>query len=254
MGSATMPSMTVYVKAGADGRRPGACPFSQAVYMSALAAEAAGLASCGEPVPVMVSRPPAEFAQHGLKHVPAVVCGGVALDNPDDIASYMREAFPGAGLAYVCPEAELATAGVFSRFCFYMKAVSQDPSHLEAELRKLDAFLAAAPGPFLCGARLTQLDCEVMPKLQHLRVACAALKGYTIGVELAHFWRYMHQAYSEEAFVRACPCDQEIVLHWADRPETAKLSFERHKALSREKPKYSLDVPVRAAVVTLVDD
>ncbi|XP_037091685.1 chloride intracellular channel exl-1-like [Pollicipes pollicipes] len=253
MGSAALPAMTVYVKAGADGRRPGACPFSQAVHMAVLAAEAAGLLTCGDPVPVSVVRPPEAFARLGLKHVPAVVCGQVALDNADDIALYLQQAFPGAGLAYVCPQAELATAGVFSRFCFYMKAVSRDPSHLEAELRKLDAFLAEAPGPFLCGARLTQLDCELMPKLQHLRVACAAMKGYTIGVELAHFWRYMHCAYSEPAFVRSCPCDQEIVLHWADRPETDKLSFERHKALSREKAKYSLDVPVRAAVCTLVD-
>lgn len=42
---------------------------------------------------------------------------------------------------------------------------------------------------YLCGPHLTHLDCEVLPKLQHLRVAAKALKDYDIPTNLRGFWR-----------------------------------------------------------------
>ena len=61
----------------------------------------------------------------------------------------------------------------------------------------------------------------------------------------------MHAAYSQDVFVKTCPSDQEILLHWLDRPEMAKLPYEEHKRLSHETPRYSLDVPAFAALVTI---
>lgn len=65
--------------------------------------------------------------------------------------------------------------------------------------------------------------------------------------------RYLHAAYTNPIFVRTCPCDQEITLHWHDRPETPKLSHKKHAVIAKEKPKFSFDVPVRASVITVVE-
>ncbi len=47
-------------------------------------------------------------------------------------------------------------------------------------------------------------------------------------------WRYLDAAYNDESFVRSCPPDAEIVLHWADRPDTPRLlSHEERSALTR---------------------
>lgn len=69
----------------------------------------------------------------------------------------------------------------FSRFCFYVRDVSKDASHLEAELRRIDCYLRNASSRnnsvFLCGPSLSFLDCEVLPKLHQVRVAAAGIKG-----------------------------------------------------------------------------
>ncbi|KAF2360215.1 Glutathione S-transferase N-terminal [Trinorchestia longiramus] len=106
---------------------------------------------------------------------------------------------------------------------------------------------------FLTSSCLSHLDCVVLPKLQHVRVAAAALKAYHIPTRLRGIWRYLHNAYNNPIFAQTCPCDQEIILHWHDRPETKKLSHKKHAEIAKEKPKFSFDVPVRASVVTVVE-
>lgn len=49
--------------------------------------------------------------------------------------------FPGGGLEYNSAEADLATKDFFSKFCFYIKAVNQDPSKLDQALQRLNNFL-----------------------------------------------------------------------------------------------------------------
>ena len=139
------------------------------------------------------------------------------------------------------------------RFCYYIKAVSKDSSALDAELRRLDSYLRRnAEWRFLAGDRLTHLDCEVLPKLHHARVAAARLKRFEIPAHYAGVWRYLHEAYADDCFVAACPPDQEIVLHWADRPDTpAALVGEERQRLVRQTPRFSFDVPAVAVPVTL---
>lgn len=50
---------------------------------------------------------------------------------------------------------------------------------------------------------------------------------------------------------RSCPPDQEIILHWADRPDTPAISTENHNTLTREIPKFSFDIPALAVPVRL---
>ncbi|XP_045600432.1 chloride intracellular channel exl-1 [Procambarus clarkii] len=278
--AAAREEVTVYIKAGVDGERMGACPFCQRVFMVLLIKSQHNLLRF-KVITVNPAKPPPEFKALGLKHVPALIQGDDGYDALDDIIQYIDTKFPGGGLEYNSPDADLATKDFFSKFCFYIKAVNQDPSKLDQALEKLNNFLEKctlitngvtngdtnhqhngdeednhqeAPVQYMCGNHLTHLDCEVLPKLQHLRVAAKALKDYDIPTNLRGFWRYLHAAYTHPVFVKTCPCDQEIILHWHDRPETPKLSHKKHSVIAKEKPKYSFDVPVRASVVTIIDE
>ncbi|XP_063599939.1 chloride intracellular channel exl-1-like [Penaeus indicus] len=269
--------LSVYVKAGVDGERMGACPFCQRVLMVLLIKSQHNLLRF-KVITTNPAKPPAEFKALGLKHVPALIHGDDGFDALDDIVHYLDTKFPGGGLEYNSAEADLATKDFFSKFCFYIKAVNQDPSKLDQALQRLNNFLerthvangisngdanlqadedegsSGAQIQYLGGSNLTHLDCEVLPKLQHLRVAAKALKDYDIPTNLRGFWRYLHAAYTNPVFIRTCPCDQEIILHWHDRPETPKLSHKKHSVIAKEKEKYSFDVPVHACVVTVVNE
>ena len=111
--------------------------------------------------------------------------------------------------------------------------MSRDSRALEVSLSKLDYFLSRLPSPFLSGNTMSHLDCEILPKLHHLRVAAGVLKGYQIPARLSSVWRYLHQGYNSPVFSKACPPDQEILLHWADRPDTPTISTEDHSMLTR---------------------
>ena len=111
--------------------------------------------------------------------------------------------------------------------------MSRDSRALEVSLSKLDYFLSRLPSPFLSGNTMSHLDCEILPKLHHLRVAAGVLKGYQIPASLSSVWRYLHQGYNSPVFSKSCPPDQEILLHWADRPDTPTISTEDHSMLTR---------------------
>ncbi|CAL4229420.1 unnamed protein product, partial [Meganyctiphanes norvegica] len=208
------------------------------------------------------AKPPPEFKAIGLKHVPAILHEEEGYDAVDDIMQYIDKKFPGGGLEYSSPEADLATKDFFSKFCFYIKAVNQDPTKLDQALKNLNGFLESAlysngiangmtdhqneneipdnPYEFLVSSQLTHLDCEVLPKLQHLRVAAKELKDYDIPMHLRGFWRYLHAGYTNPVFVQTCPCDQEIILHWHDRPETPKLSHKKHSVIAKRSQSFHI--------------
>ena len=104
---------------------------------------------------------------------------------------------------------------------------------------------------FLLGDSLSHLDCEVLPKLHHVRVAASTLKSLNIPSHMVGIWRYLNNAYNEDIFQKSCPPDQEIVLHWASRPDTPKLSYELYSSLTRNTPRFSFDVPAVAIPINI---
>lgn len=240
----------LYVKAGADGQRYGACPFCQRVFMILLLKSKVGHFKF-QVCTVCLAKPSDEFRNQGLKRVPALVHGERSHDTVDDIVQYLDENFPQIDLNYDNVLADNTCKNFFSKFCFFIKEVSKDPCHLLAELKKLnDYFVARAHYKFLCGDELSHLDCEVLPKLQHIRIATAYLKHFEIPIEYSGLWCYMYNAYTNEVFTKTVPSDQEIVLHWADKQETVNLTLEQHATLIKETVKFSLDVPATATPIT----
>ena len=61
------------------------------------------------------------------------------------------------------------------------------------------------------GDTLCCFDTELMPKLQHVRLAGKFFLDYEIPHEFAHLWRYIKEMYQLDAFGQSCPADQDII-------------------------------------------
>src|SRR5687768_320048 len=80
----------LYVKAGHDGIRYGACPFCQRAFMVLLLK---GESVQFEVVTVNQAKPLDAYRQLGLKQLPALIHGDAVLDIVDDIAQHLDDAF-----------------------------------------------------------------------------------------------------------------------------------------------------------------
>ncbi|XP_071451452.1 chloride intracellular channel exl-1-like [Hetaerina americana] len=238
------------------------------------------------------SRPmPSSLRSHGISRVPAVVIGDTGEDDPETIISLLDRHYPG-GLDFPLQEEknisddndsppsceknedtpEMASRDFFSRFSFCVRGITDSSEHLDVALHRLNSFLLKKqsqsyhddqPSPWICGSKLPSLlDCEVLPKLHHVRVAGAAgLAGQWMVAEWSipgawpGIWCYLHSAYSMPAFIRSCPSDKEIILHWADRAGAnnlpAGVKDKIAKLESDDIPKISWFVPARADMVFL---
>ena len=87
---------------------------------------------------------------------------------------------------------------------------------LSAELEKLNDYLNSTEekGRFLLGDSLSELDCSILPKLNHVRVAGKEWKNYDIDKSLTGVWRYFDEARKTDVWIKTSPEDTEIVLGW----------------------------------------
>ncbi|CAF1108713.1 unnamed protein product [Adineta steineri] len=228
----------LFIKAGRDGRSKGACPFCQDVFLKLLIKREADNDFSFDVITINCANPPKEFKEISKK-LPTLVHGDIVLNDVDDIEDYLDSSYPNFKLSLRDAEAFKIQSNVFTRFTYLIKDVTNNPQPLIDELEKINRFLEQRGTKFICGDEITGLDCSLWPKLQHIRVASDYILGLTIPNEFSSLWRYLNSAYELDAFVKSCPSDQEIVLHWVRR-ETSTKEFLQ---LTKEEPKYSLDIP-----------
>ena len=224
--------------AGRDGRSKGACPFCQDVFLKLLIKREADNDFSFDVITINCKNPPKEFKEISKK-LPTLVHGDIVLNDVDDIEDYLDSSFPNSKLAIKDPEAFKVQSNVFTRFTYLIKDVTNNSQPLLDELEKINSFLQGRGTKFICGNQITGLDCSLWPKLQHIRVAAEHLLRLPIPVELTYLWRYFGAAYELDAFVKSCPSDQEILLHWIRRETSSK----EYLQLTKEEPRYSLDIP-----------
>jgi len=84
------------------------------------------------------------------------------------------------------------------------------------ELKKLNNFLGSvnSPGIFLNGDEMQHPDCDILPKLQHVKVALKKYKNFDIPEYLPNLKAYMKSAQEHPSFSSACPCDEAIIEGW----------------------------------------
>ena len=66
----------------------------------------------------------------------------------------------------------------------------------------MDETLADKGTRFLTGDTLCCFDCELMPKLQHIRVAGKYFENFDIPQEFSNLWQYVKEMYELDAFVQ----------------------------------------------------
>ncbi|KAM8871879.1 chloride intracellular channel protein 3 isoform 1-T2 [Synchiropus picturatus] len=65
---------------------------------------------------------------------------------------------------------------------------------------------------FLDGDTLSLADCNLLPKLNIVKVVCKKFRGFDIPSELRALTRYLENAYKRDEFRYTCPNDSEILL------------------------------------------
>ncbi|KAI1900527.1 hypothetical protein AGOR_G00050850 [Albula goreensis] len=65
---------------------------------------------------------------------------------------------------------------------------------------------------YLDGNSLSLADCNLLPKLNIMKVVCKKFRDIEIPSELIGLNRYLDQAYLQEAFHYTCPSDSEILM------------------------------------------
>ncbi|RZF35816.1 hypothetical protein LSTR_LSTR006274 [Laodelphax striatellus] len=262
--------VVIFFKAGYDDKCFGACYQSQRVLMLSELKASNQVMPEFTCVPVNVSRPPDSFQNLGLRlRVPALHIQNdeeeksEPIDVADDIVSTLQTRFPGGVISnHWEAQAETVTSNFFSKFCYLLRGVAKDSQHLEQELALIDEHLAnvaletedgggGGGSLFLCGNQMSLVDCEVLPKLHQVRVAAASLKGYEMPSKFGHIWRYLYSAYASPVFVKFCPPDAEIVVHWLETTNQKQALLQQARQLLCKPPGYSFTVPAVARKIIL---
>jgi len=232
----------LFIKAAKDGVSPGGCPLCQRLHMILLMKSNLGGLKLTV-TPINMAKPPEDFKKIASR-LPAISHNDETLTDPDEMVQYIDKHFHYPPMAYDNVKAAEACRDVFSKFSFFIKDVSTTPVALLAELQKLNDYLVSSPHKYLCRDGLDHLDCIMLPKLQHIRVASRGFKGFDIPHELTGLWRYMDTAYHTDVFTQTCPTDQEILSHWVDKPQCPQYTKEKRREVQlSDASTYSLSIP-----------
>ncbi|XP_070567538.1 uncharacterized protein [Ptychodera flava] len=207
----------LFVKASTDGKGLGDCPFSHRIqmilYLKGLQYKL---------IPVNMKIKPRDFLDISpAGKVPVLTHDGGRMDDSTAIAEYLETTFPEPKLRADNALADNAGDRLFHKFAAVLK--NRDASAEEGlknallgELRKLNSFLAKSPGIFLDGDTLKLPDCNLLPKLYHLKVAAKHFKDFEIPEELEELNKYMETAFETEVFNITKYPESEIINGWAD--------------------------------------
>jgi len=159
----------------------------------------------------------------------------------EKIERHIMKAVPGGHNLFV-QDKEVAgiLENVYSKFkLMLMRKDDNSKASLVSQLNKINRHLESKSFRFLTGDTMCCFDCELMPKLQHIRVAGKNFAEFVIPQELAALWRYMEQMYKLDAFTTSCPADQDILSHYKMQQGT---KMSRREEL--ESPTYTNSVPI----------
>lgn len=237
-----VPEIELIIKASTiDGRRKGACLFCQEYFMDLyLLAELKTIALKVTTVDML--KPPSDFRSNFDSTPPPILIdkGQAILDN-EKIERYIMKNVPGGHNLFVRDrDTATVTENLYSRFkLFLTKRDDQCKRVLLNQLKRIDSHLGKSEGRFLTGDTLCCFDCELMPRLQHIRVSGKYFVSFDIPSSLHNLWSYMHNMYQLDAFTQSCPADQDIINHYK-----LQLGSKMKKHEELELPTHTTSVPI----------
>jgi glutathione S-transferase len=170
-----IPHVQLFVKRSImDNSHKSSCPICQRWFMVLfLKSEAKELALTV--FPVNMKNPEPEFKEyHATPPVVVLVQENVVLTDNLRIEQYINNRFTSLDLSSD-KQAEEICRDLYIKFNAYLKAVDQSVQAKERqlllELKRINDYLESNATRFLTGNDMTLIDCDVMPKLQHIRIA-----------------------------------------------------------------------------------
>jgi len=239
--SGDIPEIELIIKASTiDGRRKGACLFCQEYFMDLyLLAELKTISLKVTTVDML--KPPPDFRTNfEATPPPILIDNGLAVLENEKIERHIMKNIPGGHNLFV-QDKDVASRieNVYSKFkLMLLKKEEASKNALLSQLIKIDEHLGRRGHRFLTGDTLCCFDCELMPRLQHIRVAGKYFMDFDIPTSLTHLWRYMYHMYHLDAFTQSCPADQDIINHYKLQ-QGAKM--KKHEEL--ETPTYTTSIP-----------
>lgn len=237
-----VPEIELIIKASTiDGRRKGACLFCQEYFMDLyLLAELKTISL--KVTTVDMQKPPPDFRTNfEATHPPILIDNGLAILENEKIERHIMKSVPGGHNLFV-QDKEVASLieNLYSKLKLVLvRKDEQKSAALRAHLARIDALLERRGTRFLTGDTMCCFDCELMPRLQHIRVAGKYFVDFEIPTSLVALWRYMHHMYQLDAFTQSCPADQDIINHYKLQQA---LKMKKHEEL--ETPTFTTSIPV----------
>jgi len=227
-----------------DGRRRGACIFCQEYFMDLyLLAELKTLSL--KITTVDMNRPPPDFRSNfEAAQPPILIDNKFAILENEKIERHIMKAIPGGHNLFVADvEVEKRIENLYNKFKVML--VKRDVASKNAVinlLQRIDEILASKGTRFLTGDTLCCFDTELMPKLQHIRVAGKFFVDFDIPESLTHLWNYIREMYKLNAFSQSCPADQDIIHMYKMQQQLG--TFAKMKSREElEVPTYTTTVP-----------
>jgi len=236
-----IPEIELIIKASTiDGRRKGACLFCQEYFMDLyLLAELKTISLKVTTVDML--KPPPDFRSNfDSTPPPILIDNGQAILENEKIERYIMKNVPGGHNLFISDK-ETATVieNLYSKFKLML--ARRDEGSRKAllnQLRNINNHLQKRGTRFLTGDTLCCFDCELMPRLQHIRVAGKYFADFEIPLEFRALWRYMYNMYRLDAFTQSCPADQDIINHYKLQQGT---KMKKHEEL--ETPTFTASIP-----------
>lgn len=230
------PEVELFVKAGADGENIGNCPFCQRLFMVLWL----------KGVKFNVTTVDMRKKPEELKDLAPGTNPPFLLFNKDlktdfiKIEEFLEQTLAPPRYPHLSPrnkESFDVGSDIFAKFSAYIKNSRKDANKnfekaLLKEFHRLDKYLNT-PLPeeidhnstddilvsrrmFLDGNELTLADCNLLPKLNIIKIAAKKYRNFEIPAEMTGIWRYLKNAYSRDEFTHTCPADEEIERAYSD--------------------------------------
>jgi len=231
-----LPEIELIIKASTiDGKRKGACLFCHEYFMDLyLLAELKTISLKITTVDML--KPPPDFRSNfEATPPPILIDNGLAVLENEKIERHIMKSIPGGHNLFVQDkEVEKVIENVYSKFkIMLLKKDDLSKQKLLSDLKKINEHLEANyPIRFLTGDTMCCFDCELMPKLQHIRVAGSFFADFHIPGNLTALWKYYGEMYKLDAFVQSCPADQDIINHYKLQQGTKMTKREELEAPS----------------------
>lgn len=201
---------------------------------------------CLKVTTVDMQKPPPDFRTNfEATPPPILIDNGLAVLENEKIERHIMKNVPGGHNLFV-QDKEVATLieNLYSKLkLMLLKKDEVSTNNLMSHLRKINAHLERNHQRFLTGDTMCCFDCELMPRLQHIRVAGKYFLDFDIPVEMAALWRYMYHMYQLDAFTQSCPADQDIINHYKLQQG---MKMKKHEEL--ETPTFTTSIPVGVSV------